>query len=76
MLWIPAVGTTVNLCARLCALAGAGEILLSETAFQAVEQTVPAEKLEPVNVKGFSRAIPVYRIAVADRARVVPAISF
>lgn len=65
-----AVGSTVNLCSRLCSLASAGEILLSEDAFRAIEQDVPAEKLEPVNVKGFSRPIPVYRIAVKARATV------
>jgi class 3 adenylate cyclase len=63
-----AIGSNVNLCARLCSLAGPGEVLLSESAYQQVRQMVPAEKLEPVQVKGFSRPIPVYRIVVQARA--------
>lgn len=63
-----AVGSIVNLCSRLCSIAGPSEILLSELAYQAVEDSVPAERLEPLTVKGFSKPIPVYRIAVKTRA--------
>jgi len=58
-----AIGSHVNLCARLCALAKPGEILLAEATYRTVEDFVAAERMEPQHVKGFSEAVPVYRIA-------------
>lgn len=57
-----AVGSNVNLCARLCSMAGPQEILISESSYQVVQDLVAAEKLEPVQLKGFSEPVPVYRI--------------
>jgi adenylate cyclase len=60
-----AIGSTVNLCARLCSLAGRREILISESAYRAVQDLVAAEKLEPVPLKGFREPVPVYRVGPA-----------
>ena len=63
-----AVGSNVNLASRLCGMAGAGEILLAESCYNRVKDEVPAERLAPLTVKGFSTPIPVYRITVAAKA--------
>lgn len=57
------IGSNVNLCARLCSLAEAGEVLLSESTYQAVKGLISAERLDPLNVKGFREPVPVYKIA-------------
>jgi len=56
------IGSNVNLCARLCSLAGAGEILIPEPTYEIVRALVTAERLDPQQVKGFSQPVPVYRV--------------
>lgn len=58
------IGSNVNLCARLCSLAGPRETLLSESSYRLVQDFIAAERLAPVNVKGFKDPIPVYRITL------------
>jgi adenylate cyclase len=58
------IGSNVNLCARLCSLAEAGEILLSESTYEPVQGLISAQRLEPLNVKGFSEPVPVYKMTV------------
>jgi adenylate cyclase len=62
-----AIGSTVNLCSRLCATAGAGEILLAESSYQHIAEQVPAERLAPIAIKGFSQPVPVFRISYGDQ---------
>jgi class 3 adenylate cyclase len=57
-----AIGSNVNLCSRLCALASAKEILVDESSYQRVQDLVAAQRLEPVKLKGFTEPVPVYRI--------------
>jgi class 3 adenylate cyclase len=57
-----AIGSHVNLCARLCSLAKPREILVAESTYQQVRNLVRTERLEPQHVKGFSEAVPVYRM--------------
>lgn len=57
-----AVGSNVNLCSRLCALAAPHEILVAESSYRIVQDFVAAQRLEPVKLKGFSEPVPVYRI--------------
>jgi adenylate cyclase len=57
-----AVGNVVNLAARLCAEANGGQILLGPTAFAAVESSVTAEPVGPLNLKGFLRPIQAYLV--------------
>lgn len=56
------IGSNVNLCARLCAMAGARETLLAESTYELVRDLVAAERLEPLAVKGFSQPVSVYRM--------------
>ena len=58
------IGSNVNLCARLCSKAEAGEVLLSESTYQVVKGLISAERLDPLSVKGFREPVPVYRISV------------
>lgn len=58
-----AVGSVVNLAARLCAEARGGQILLAPTAFAAVEASVTAEPVGPLTLKGFHRPVPAYLIS-------------
>ena len=50
-----AVGSVVNLAARLCGEARGGQILLAPSAFAAVEGRVAAEPLGELSLKGFQR---------------------
>jgi class 3 adenylate cyclase len=58
------IGSNVNLCSRLCSLAGPREILIGESTYQMVRDLIAAERLDPLNVKGFSEAVPVYLMRV------------
>jgi adenylate cyclase len=56
------IGDNVNLGARLCAAAGHGEIIISESTYEMVADYVVAEKLEPITVKGKVKPISIYRV--------------
>jgi adenylate cyclase len=59
-----AIGSNVNLSARLCERAKAREILMSESAYQEVRDLVAAEPVEPLDIKGFSEPINAWRMTV------------
>ncbi len=63
------IGSNVNLCSRLCAKASAHEVMLAESTYQRVRDLVAAERLEPMEVKGFSRPVEVYRMRLAQEAK-------
>jgi len=67
-----AVGSVVNLTARLCGEALGGQILLAERAFAAVEGTVSAEPLGPLTLKGFHRPIQAYLVTGFTHPAEVP----
>ncbi len=54
------IGDAVNVAARLCSAAKAGEVLFSEFTMQNTRGSVNAEKREPVQVKGKSAALNIY----------------
>ena len=60
-----AIGNQVNLCSRLCAMAGPREILLAETTYALVRDLVTAERLEAVAVRGMAQPVDVYRLSIA-----------
>jgi adenylate cyclase len=57
-----AVGSVVNLAARLCSEAGGGQILLGPRAYAAVEAQVVAAPVGPLNLKGFQRPVQAYLV--------------
>ncbi len=56
------IGDAVNTASRLCSSAGPNEILISEAFYRALKRPPPVEALEPIQVKGKSHRLPVYRI--------------
>jgi adenylate cyclase len=56
------IGDAVNLASRLCANAAGGQILLSEFAFSQLGGTIPAERLEPIRVKGKTEPVEIYQL--------------
>ncbi len=56
------IGDEVNTASRLCAAAGAGEILLAENTFLQLQERFEAIKLAPVQVKGKSKPVAIYRL--------------
>ncbi len=57
------VGTTVNLAARIAALASANEILISKSvAAAALEADIPVEPVGEQAVSGFEEPVPLYRV--------------
>jgi class 3 adenylate cyclase len=61
-----ALGSTVNLGARLCSAAAKREILLSEETYRLVRDFIAAEPMEPVAVKGFAEPVKTFRMAIVS----------
>ena len=57
-----AVGNVVILASRLSEAAEAGQILVSQRLFAAVEDQFVAEEVDPLALKGFSRPTPVHNV--------------
>ncbi len=57
-----AVGNVTNLASRLSDVAHGGQILTNQRTLAKVEDLVDAEPLEPVQLKGFARPVPVFNI--------------
>lgn len=62
-----AVGTVMNLAARLCQRAGAGQVLADEATVRALREDLALDIAadEPETLKGFAAPVPVYRLAAA-----------
>ena len=56
------IGDAVNTASRLCSNAGANEILISEAFYKALKHPPKVEALEPMQVKGKTNKVPVYRV--------------
>ncbi|WP_461210476.1 adenylate/guanylate cyclase domain-containing protein [Desulfocurvus sp. DL9XJH121] len=56
------IGDTVNVASRLNALAGAGTVVLSESAFERTKAIVAAQMLQPQMVKGKSKPLQPYGV--------------
>ncbi|KQY47761.1 response regulator [Cellulomonas sp. Root137] len=60
-----AIGSVTNLAARLCAAAGAGQVLVSERVFAAVEERAAGQPVGALELRGFSRPVSTYVIESA-----------
>jgi adenylate cyclase len=60
------VGDTVNVGARLCSAAGRGEIILSDELLARVPNPPPVEPVGPVELKGVSRELRLWRVVRPD----------
>jgi len=56
------IGDAVNTAYRLCGKAGPNEILISEPFYQQLKKKPAVEALEPIQVKGKAKKVPVYRV--------------
>jgi class 3 adenylate cyclase/CheY-like chemotaxis protein len=57
-----AIGSVVNLAARLCSEARAGQILVSQPVFAAVENIVEIERTNDLALKGFHRPVSAFNV--------------
>jgi class 3 adenylate cyclase len=57
-----AVGSVVNLASRLCDEALGGQILLGPRAYAAVEDSIRAQPIGPLTMKGFHRPVPAFAL--------------
>jgi adenylate cyclase len=57
-----AIGDPVNTASRLCSVAKAGEIILSENTMRLVQSHVDAMTLPPVRVKGKEQELKIYNV--------------
>lgn len=56
-----AIGSVVNLAARVCGEAEDGQILVTQRVLTAVEGAVEIAPVGDLALKGFTRPVPVYR---------------
>ena len=64
-----AIGTVTNLAARLCDVAEAGKMLVSQRVHAGIEDLVLSTELSDLHLKGFSRPITAYEIVELNAAR-------
>jgi class 3 adenylate cyclase len=57
-----AMGRVMNLGARICGAADAGQVLISQTTFDMARDFIKANPLEPLVLKGISQPAPVYEV--------------
>jgi class 3 adenylate cyclase len=57
-----AIGSVVNLAARLCGEAQAGQILIEPKAFMAIEDVAEADQIGELTLKGFHRPVVAYNV--------------
>jgi adenylate cyclase len=63
-----AIGSVTNLAARLCAAAAPGQVLISQRVHAAVEQSVSADVVGDLDLKGFARPARVFSVRGLDAA--------
>jgi adenylate cyclase len=63
-----AVGSVVNLAARLCSEARGGQILLSARAYGHVEELVHAESVGSLQLKGFQAPVAAFNVSGLEQA--------
>ena len=59
---VTAIGTPVNLAARLQSAAGLGQTALAREVYEQVASTLPAIAPESMTLKGFPEPVPMYRL--------------
>ncbi len=60
------LGATVHIAGRLCDEALAGDVLLSDEAFQSVADRVAAEPLQPLKIHGLDESLPVFLLSAGS----------
>ena len=60
------IGDAVNLASRLCANATGGQILVSEFTYSQLNGSIPAQRLEPIRVKGKETPVELHEVFWQD----------
>ncbi|MDQ3264947.1 MAG: response regulator [Myxococcota bacterium] len=63
------IGDAVNVAARLCALAGPGEVLVGERTVALIGAGGKFEELPPVRLKGKSQPVPLFRAVLGEEPK-------
>jgi adenylate cyclase len=58
-----AIGTVTNLAARLCGEASAGQVLVSQRVFSAVEEVAVGQSVGALELRGFSRPVRAFGVS-------------
>jgi adenylate cyclase len=66
-----AIGSVINLSARLCAEAAAGQILITQRVMSATEDIVVGRRVGDLTLRGFSRPITAFDITETKTASVI-----
>jgi adenylate cyclase len=56
------IGDAVNLASRLCSNAAGGQILVSESSYLQLSGSIPAQRLEPIRVKGKETPVELHEV--------------
>lgn len=64
-----AIGSVTNLAARLCAVAGPGQILVAQRVFSATEGVASGESVGELDLRGFSRPIRAFAVTGIDETK-------
>lgn len=64
-----AIGSVTNLAARLCSVAGPGQILVAQRVFTAAEGIASGESVGELDLRGFSRPIRAFAVAGIDETK-------
>jgi len=68
-----AIGSTVNLAARLCSAAKGGQVLMSQAVVRELGEHFEVRPMPALTLKGFAEAIPVYEVPIESAcAAVIP----
>jgi adenylate cyclase len=66
-----AIGSVINLSARLCAEAAAGQILISQRVMAATEEVVDTRHVGDLSLRGISRPVTVFDVVSTKSASVI-----
>jgi adenylate cyclase len=64
-----AVGSVMNLAARLCSEAKGGQIVISERVYSEIEELLNAESVGELTLKGFMKPVAAYNVLEVAEAR-------
>jgi adenylate cyclase len=64
-----AIGSVTNLAARLCSVAGPGQILVAQRVFTAAEGVASGESVGELDLRGFSRPIRAFAVTGIDETK-------
>jgi adenylate cyclase len=64
-----AIGSVTNLAARLCSVAGPGQILVAQRVFTAAERVASGESVGELDLRGFSRPIRAFAVTGIDETK-------